>query len=64
MIPNDPEEKKKMIDYMINSCKLDPNNLTDWEFEFISSIEEQFSKKNTLSTRQCEILEKIYDKLD
>jgi hypothetical protein len=62
MIPNDLERRKKMITYMIEGCKT-KEDLTTWESDFILSIEEQFEQKGNLSNRQCEILEKIYDKL-
>jgi hypothetical protein len=51
-----------MINAMICSCK-DAEGLTKWEEDFILSVEEQFLVKENLSNRQCEILERIYDKL-
>jgi len=63
MIPNDPEERHKMIVYMLATCNNEANNLTKWEENFIISINEQFCDKGTLSDRQCEILETIYDKI-
>jgi len=63
MIPNDPEERRKMIVYMLGACNNEDYNLTEWERNFITSINEQFCDRGTLSDRQCEILEKIYDKI-
>lgn len=63
MIPNDPILRAQMIDYMLDACKQQLYNLTKWEEEFILSINEQFRINNKLSDRQCEILERIYDKL-
>ncbi len=62
MIPTDPENRKKVILYMLEGCE-DKKNLTDWEKNFIDSIAQQFDDHGRLSDRQCEILEKIYDKL-
>lgn len=36
--------------------------LTEWEEQFIESIEGQLDKKRQLSERRLEILEKLYDK--
>lgn len=63
MIPNDPEERRKIIERMLGSLSDQyRDELSDWEFNFIESITDQFSNKKTLTDRQCEILEKIYDK--
>ena len=41
----------------------DPHDLlTDWEQEFVESIERQYRSKGTLSPRQREVLEKIFRK--
>lgn len=63
MIPTDIEQRKKMIVYMLGACNNENNNLTKWEENFLTSINEQFCDKNNLTDRQCEILERIYDKL-
>ena len=63
MIPNDLEERKKMIERMLKVCWDKSDELTAWEMNFIESCNGQFAFKETLSDRQCEILEKIYDKL-
>lgn len=63
MIPNNQPERSQMIDYMLDACKQQLYNLTKWEEEFILSINKQFRSSNKLTDRQCEILEKIYDKL-
>lgn len=63
MIPNDQPLRKQTIQRMIYSIIDHPNvPLTQWEEEFCASIEEQFKAKGDLSQKQCEILEKIYDK--
>jgi hypothetical protein len=55
-----------MIARMLGTTKEDmiynENKYTDWELEFIQSIFSQFEKKGDLSSRQCEILERIHDK--
>jgi uncharacterized membrane-anchored protein len=48
---------------MLSVCNNEANNLTKWEENFIISINEQFCDKGTLSDRQCEILETIYDQI-
>jgi hypothetical protein len=63
MIPNDLKERQDMIDRMLRVCTDRINELTRWESDFIISIETQYQLKSNLSDRQCEILEKIYDKL-
>ena len=63
MIPSDPENRKKMIGYMLIDCRKMFDDLMAWEKGFIESIEEQFHDKKDLTYRQAEILEKIYDKL-
>lgn len=63
MIPNDLKERQEMIDRMLRVCIDRINELTRWESDFIISIDTQYQLKSNLSDRQCEILEKIYDKL-
>lgn len=65
MIPNDQPERgqmiKRMLDVLLDeSCRID---LTKWESDFIFSLNDQFEKRRNLSNRQCEILERIYDKV-
>lgn len=62
MIPNDLEERKKVIIYMLDWIVTVYDELTPWEQNFIDSLHEQFQNKGTLSDRQCEKLEQIYDK--
>ena len=51
------KERFKMIIEM-----LDFDKLSDWEEEFLISVEEQFKTKNYLSERQEEIVEQIFRK--
>ena len=63
MIPNDQPLRRQTISRMIFAIIDHPENeLTAWEQDFIASIEEQFKNRGDLSNKQCEILEKIYDK--
>jgi uncharacterized coiled-coil DUF342 family protein len=62
MIPNEINERRKMIERMVDYCMDKRDELSQWEASFIESINEQFSQRNNLTDRQCEILEKIYDK--
>lgn len=69
MIPNDQPLRKQTIERMIDKLmdNLYSDNFescTEWEHEFIISINDQFKNKSDLSNRQCEILEKIYDKIE
>lgn len=63
MIPNDLHERQRMIQRMLDICHGNSDQLTKWEKDFIDSAHGQFAFKENLSDRQCEILEKIYDKL-
>ena len=63
MIPHDAEERKKMIRRMLNVCVTSEEKLTTWESGFIESIDNTFATYEKLTDRQCEILEKIYDKV-
>lgn len=54
--PKTPE----MIKHMFRELESPNKELTKWEEDFISSITDQFERKNSLSDKQFEILEKIY----
>jgi len=62
MIPQDKEQRVKIIAYMIEGIKLQHDELGDWEREFTYSVEEQFERKGDLTVRQCEKLEQIYNR--
>lgn len=66
MIPHDQPLRKETIEKMLRVCNDEIGNgvLTDkWESDFIESIASQFEKKSDLTDSQCEILERIYDKI-
>lgn len=62
MIPNDQPARKNMIARMLNVLETDSDKMTKWEQDYIISLREQFGFKKNLSDKQCEILERIYDK--
>lgn len=53
---NSPETIRRWI----TMIQEEGQNLNKWEEEFVESIAEQFERKNFLSDRQEEILERIY----
>ena len=64
MIPNDQPARGNMIRRMVEVLMNPSVELTSWESDFISSIADQFERKHTLSNKQCEILERLYDKVN
>lgn len=62
MIPTEIEARRKVIAYMLEGCVTNSEQLTEWEFNFITGCSDQFEKNQNLSDRQCEILERIYNK--
>ena len=48
---------------MIDDCQLRESLLSEWEIDFIESIDTQLYQANSLSPKQVEILEKIWDKV-
>lgn len=66
MIPNDQPLRNLTIKRMIGRLSIDvfqfPENYSKWEQDFIESISDQFLEKKDLTNKQCEILERLYDK--
>ncbi len=54
--PNEPAT----IEHFLESLKNPSRTLTEWEENFIASIEYQYNMKRKLSDKQFEILERIY----
>jgi hypothetical protein len=50
----------EIIQHFIEELKSPYKPLTTWEENFIISIEDQFSRRRTLSDKQFETLERIY----
>lgn len=63
MIPTDKIQRRQMVQRMLNTCIDNDDKLTEWEQNFIESLMNQHENGSVLSDMQCEILEKIYDKL-
>ena len=53
---NPPE----VIRHWIDEVNTHGVNLSDWETNFMESITDQFERRNSLSDKQEEILERIY----
>ena len=48
----------------INDCiGLDEDRFTEWDLEFIDSINEGYSKYGSLTEKQLVVLERIWDKV-
>lgn len=50
-------------DQLIADCEAREEKLTEWEQGFIQSIREQFDRRGSLSERQREILDKIWERV-
>lgn len=51
MIPTEIEQRRKMISYILEKCDSSPEELTEWEQNFITSINEQSCDKNNLTDK-------------
>lgn len=51
---------KSVIKAWIDTVNKEGRNLTKWEVDFMESITEQFELRESISTKQEEILERIY----
>ena len=54
------EDRKAILRDWIKRCLHESGGLSDWERNFLESIDDQFSHTGQLSRRQEEILERIY----
>lgn len=54
--PQSPEILQSWIDAILDNSE----NLSNWEQEFVTSVESQLKLRGQLSRRQEEILERIY----
>ncbi len=50
----------KVIENWINTINEEGVNLSKWEISFMESVTDQFSRKNWVSEKQEEIIERIY----
>lgn len=55
----DRDEQQRMID----DCEARSSKLSDWESNFIDSLSKQMAQGRTLSTKQCDVLDKIWEKV-
>ena len=55
------ESKQDYLD-MITDCENRESKLTEWEGEFFESVSEQLYERGSLSQRQAETLERIWEK--
>lgn len=57
-----PEESAE-ISEMIQDCLDRDNQLSDWETDFIHSLDDQLSNRDWISEKQYNILEKIWNRV-
>lgn len=50
-------------DQLITDCENRDDKLLEWEQGFIQSVREQFDRRGSLSEKQHETLEKIWEKV-
>ena len=55
--------KKDEIEDMISDCEKRSHLLNDWECNFIDSIRRQFDDTESISAKQEEILDKVWEKV-
>ncbi len=51
------------IQTMLEVCQSETDHLTDWEQSFIESVSDDFDRKGELSTKQYNLLKRLYDKV-
>lgn len=51
------------IEQLIADCEHRESKLSEWEFDFIASVRVQFDKRGSLSQKQEEVLNRIWDKV-
>jgi hypothetical protein len=51
------------IGQMIEDCEKRSGKINDWELEFIDSISRSYAKYSSLTIRQQEMLEKIWNRI-
>jgi len=54
------EDRRQLIEHMINSLQMPSKRLSSWELQFLESVNDQFTDRGSLSQRQFEKLESIY----
>jgi hypothetical protein len=59
----DSNQPNDEVEQIITDCENREERLTDWERNFIDSVSKQFKEKGSLSPKQLEVLNKIWDKV-
>jgi len=54
------QEERDRLQGILDECR-EYGDLTNWEYDFVESVCDQFESGRNLSGRQVEILEKIYE---
>ncbi len=49
-----------MIEHFLKELERPAKTLSEWELDFLTSIKDQFDRRGMLTTKQFEILERIY----
>lgn len=52
--------KNSDIERMFEAIAVHGRDLTEWEDDFVKSVERQYSQRGSLTPKQAEILERIY----
>ena len=56
-----PKDRQEVIQRMLEALEAPVKELTKWEENFLESVKEQFESRHSLSDRQFEILDGIYN---
>lgn len=48
---------------MVEDCGRRPDKLSDWDNQFLNSVAEQIEEYHNLSTKQCDVLTKIWERV-
>ena len=54
------KQSPEVIARWITIIQEDGRNVTQWEYDFVASLDEQMEQRGGISDRQEEILERIY----
>ena len=51
------------VETILSDCESRKSKLSPWEADFIASIREQFDRRGSISEKQSEVLNKIWDRI-
>lgn len=57
------EQSNAEVEQIIADCENRDELMTDWERKFTDSVSKQFKEKGSLSPKQLDVLNKIWDKV-